>query len=122
MPRRKKKPGFVPLSVALLLATGAALLFLGGELWKLGRSDSGRILLAARFGLGDPARVTQIVGREIRLNGNVHVVAGVLPADFAFLRNDIDVWLPTQFTAKEKSDAKRSRPRDRGGSASAASA
>jgi predicted permease len=55
-----------------------------------------------RFG-GDAA----IVGREIRLNGNVHQVAGVLPQHFTFLWNDIDVYLPTQFTAVEKSDARR---------------
>lgn len=52
---------------------------------------------------GDPA----VVGREVRLNGNVHVVAGVLPKDFMFLWNDIDVWLPTTFTAREKSDQGR---------------
>jgi predicted permease len=51
----------------------------------------------------DPA----VVGREIRLNGNVHVVAGVLPKDFTFLWSDVDVWLPTQFTAVEKSDERR---------------
>ena len=51
----------------------------------------------------DPA----VVGREIRLNGNPHVVAGVLPKDFTFLWNDIDVWLPTMFTAREKSDEGR---------------
>jgi predicted permease len=45
-----------------------------------------------------------IVGREMRLNGNVHVIAGVLPSTFTVLWNDIDVWLPTQFTAAEKSD------------------
>src|SRR6188508_378017 len=39
---------------------------------------------------GDPA----IVGREIRLSGDVYVVAGVLPAEFTFLKNDVDVWLP----------------------------
>lgn len=49
---------------------------------------------------GDPA----IVGREIRLSGDVYVVAGVLPAEFTFLRNDVDVWLPTRFTTQEKSD------------------
>lgn len=48
-----------------------------------------------------------IVGREIRLNGEVHVVAGVLPATFTFLRNDVDVWLPTRFTARDKSDEAR---------------
>ena len=77
MPRRKKKAGFVPLRFALALAAGAALLFVGGELWKLGRSDSGRVLLAARFGLGDPARVTQIMGREVRRG----LLAAGVPAD-----------------------------------------
>ncbi len=59
----------------------------------------GHAIWQQRYG-GDPA----IVGQEIRLNGDVHQVAGVLPADFTFLWNDIDVWLPTRFTAREKSD------------------
>lgn len=62
-----------------------------------------RVLLAhgfwqRRFG-GDPS----VVGREVRLNGNVHIVAGVLPPSFTVLWNDVDVWLPTQFTARDKS-------------------
>lgn len=48
-----------------------------------------------------------IVGREVRLNGNVHTIAGVLPSSYTVLWNDIDVWLPTQFTALEKSDDSR---------------
>jgi predicted permease len=52
---------------------------------------------------GDPS----IVGREIRLSGDVYQVAGVLPADFTFLRNDVDVWLTTRFTIKDKSDDSR---------------
>lgn len=55
-----------------------------------------------KFG-GNPTAV----GQEIRLNGNVHIIAGVLPADFTVLWNDIDVWLPTRFTAREKSDDSR---------------
>lgn len=55
-----------------------------------------------KFG-ADPS----IVGREIRLSGDVHVVAGVLPPDFRFLRNDVDVWLPTRFTLEDKSDERR---------------
>jgi len=47
------------------------------------------------------------VGQEIRLNGNVHVIAGVLPPSFTVLWNDIDVWLPTRFTSDEKSDNAR---------------
>jgi predicted permease len=52
---------------------------------------------------GDPF----IAGREIRLSGDVYQVAGVLPADFVFLRDDVDVWLPTRFTVQDKSDERR---------------
>jgi predicted permease len=48
-----------------------------------------------------------IVGREIRLSGEVYQVAGVLPKEFQFLRNDVDVWLPASFTVEEKSDDSR---------------
>jgi polysaccharide deacetylase 2 family uncharacterized protein YibQ len=77
MPKRKKKSGLPSWRFALLLAAGAALLFAAAETWKLARSDSGRVLLGARFGLGDPARVTQIMGREI-LRG---LTAAGVPAD-----------------------------------------
>jgi predicted permease len=62
----------------------------------------GHAIWQRRFN-GDPA----IVGREVRLNGDVHLVAGVLPAEFTFLRNDVDVWLPTRFTTQDKSDDSR---------------
>ena len=75
-PKRKKKSRLPSLRTVILLAAGAALLFLGGEVWKLWRSDSGRVLLAARFGIGDRARLTQIVGREIRRG---LLAAGVAP-------------------------------------------
>lgn len=82
---------------------------------------AGSLLTDADAGEGAPRRVLlshslwqqkfggslSAVGDEIRLNGNVHVIAGVLPADFTVLWNDIDVWLPTQFTANEKSDNSR---------------
>lgn len=66
MPKRKRKSHLPSARTVILLAAGAALVFLAGEAWKLARSDSGRVLLAARFGFGDRARITQIVGREIR--------------------------------------------------------
>lgn len=66
-----------------------------------------RVLLSHSFWLQKFGGEPSVVGRELRLNGNVHIVAGVLPADFTVLWNDIDVWLPTQFTADEKSDNSR---------------
>ena len=65
MPKRKSSFP-IPSRTTLLLVAGALALFAVGEAWHLSRSDSGRILLGARFGLGDPAQVTRIVGREIR--------------------------------------------------------
>jgi len=66
MPKRKSNFSWFSLRGVILLAAAALVVFLGGEAWKLARSDSGRVLLAARLGIGDPARMTQIVGREIR--------------------------------------------------------
>ena len=76
MPKRKKSTSS-RLRAALFLLAAAALVFAAAETWKLWRSDSGRVLLAARFGIGDPARVTQIVGREIRRG----LAAAGVPAD-----------------------------------------
>ncbi len=55
-----------------------------------------------RFG-GD----AQVVGRTLRLSGQPYEVVGVMPAGFTFLWNDIDLWLPAAFTAREKSDEAR---------------
>ncbi len=64
MPKRKSESR-ISARKALLLAAAALTVFLAGEAWNLARSDAGRILLAGRLGLGDPAQVTRIVGREI---------------------------------------------------------
>jgi len=78
MPKRKnkKKSGLPSLRVVMLLAVGAAMVFLAGEAWHLAHSDSGRVLLAARLGFGDRARVRDILGREIR---RALAAAGVPP-------------------------------------------
>jgi predicted permease len=55
-----------------------------------------------RFG-GD----AQVLGRTLRLSGQPYEVVGVMPAGFTFLWNDIDLWLPASFTAREKSDESR---------------
>lgn len=47
------------------------------------------------------------VGKTLRLNGRAYDVVGVLPADFKFLWNDIEVWVPAAFTAEQKSDDSR---------------
>src|SRR6267378_7645763 len=77
MPKRKKSSASSRLGAALFLIAAAVLVFGAVETWKLWSSDSGRILLAARFGIGDPARVTQILAKEIRRG----LTAAGVPAD-----------------------------------------
>jgi putative ABC transport system permease protein len=46
-----------------------------------------------RFG-GDPG----VIGREIRLDGRVHTVVGVMPASLDFALLDEELWVPAAFT------------------------
>src|SRR5438132_6347234 len=46
-----------------------------------------------QFG-GDP----QVVGRDIRLDGQPYTVVGVMPADFVFLNPNVLLWRPLAFT------------------------
>ena len=48
-----------------------------------------------------------IVGQPLKLNGQQYTVVGILPKDFTFLWNDIELYLPLSFTAKQKADDSR---------------
>jgi len=42
-----------------------------------------------------------IIGRELLLNGEKHLVVGVAPTGFQFLKSEIDLWVPVRFTQQE---------------------
>lgn len=42
------------------------------------------------------------LGRQLRLNGQVYEVVGVMPADFEFPRKGAGVWVPIAFTAQDQ--------------------
>ena len=52
---------------------------------------------------GDPA----IVGRDVRLDGEPHRVLGVMPAEFAFPSDRIDLWKPFAPTPEQMADESR---------------
>jgi putative ABC transport system permease protein len=56
----------------------------------------------SRFG-ADP----QLVGRDVRLNGESYRVVGILPADFDLPSRDVAALLPFAFTAQQMSDQGR---------------
>jgi predicted permease len=50
---------------------------------------------------------TSIVGRDIILNNERHVVIGVMPRGFQFLESYVGLWLPAAFTSEELTNRAR---------------
>jgi putative ABC transport system permease protein len=44
---------------------------------------------------------SRVVGRAIKLDGLTHTIVGVVPADFRFPDENVSVWVPGRFTARE---------------------
>jgi predicted permease len=59
-------------------------------------------LWQSAFG-GDP----QIVGKDIRLDGQPYTIVGVMPREFTFIERDTLLWTPLAFTAEQKADSSR---------------
>jgi len=84
-------------------------------------AHAGRVILEEDGEVGNAAKVVvsynfwqrryggdlAIVGRDIRLDGTPYRVVGILARQFAFLWDDIDLWLPAAFNADQRLDASR---------------
>jgi len=44
----------------------------------------------------------QIIGRDVRVDGQPYTVVGVMPRSFSFIRNDVMLWRPLAFTEQRK--------------------
>jgi len=53
------------------------------------------------------AAAPDIVGRDLRLNGEPYRVVGVMPAGFAFPNRETELWVPFAFTPEQMSDEER---------------
>jgi len=47
------------------------------------------------------------LGRDLRINGILYTVAGVMPVGFRFLDPEVEFWTPVAFTAADRSDERR---------------
>ncbi len=66
-----------------------------------------KVLLSYGFWQKTFGGTRSVVGQSIRLNGTPYEVIGVLPADYTFLENDVDIYLPAAFTPDDRSDDRR---------------
>ena len=64
----------------------------------------GTLLLSYALWQGAFAGDPDVVGRKVRLDGETHVVVGVMPADFAFPNRDTQFWRPMRFAPQEFED------------------
>jgi predicted permease len=66
-----------------------------------------KVLLSYGFWQRKFGGAPSVMGSKIRLNGTVFDVIGVLPSDFTFLQNDLDVFTPAAFGPDDKADDNR---------------
>ena len=68
-----------------------------GEIGSENKVLLSHALWQSAFG-GDP----QVIGRDIRVDGQPCAVVGILPRSFSFLRDDVMLWRPLAFTPQRK--------------------
>jgi hypothetical protein len=64
-------------------------------------------VLTHSFAARQPGGVDGVVGRDLRLNDERHVVVGVLPEGFHFMNPEVAVWVPLAFTDQQRSENAR---------------
>jgi predicted permease len=69
--------------------------------------DEQQVVVSYAFWQGQLGGVTDVIGRELRLDGRPYDIVGVMPADFRFVRDDSWFWVPAVFDALERSDERR---------------
>lgn len=81
-----------------------------GRVFDAGDGEVGKnqkALLSYSFWQRKMAGRDDAVGKQIRLNGQQIEVVGVLPKEFTFLQDDVDLYTPVAFAPADKGDDRR---------------
>ena len=77
---------------------------------RRGRRESAstrRCCSATACGSGMFAGRDDAVGQTLRVNGVIFTVVGVMPADFRFVSDEVQLWTPAAFSPEDRSDDRR---------------
>jgi len=66
-----------------------------------------KVVLGYSFWQSQYGSDPQVIGRDLRLDGQPYTIVGVMPAGFVFVNDNILLWRPLAFTAEQKSDQSR---------------
>ena len=69
--------------------------------------QNAKVLLTYGFWRSRMAGREGVVGETIQLSGQPYEIVGVLPAEFSFLQNDVDLFTPAAFLPADKTDGRR---------------
>lgn len=64
-------------------------------------------IVSQAFAEKQPEGIDGIIGKQLQLNDELHIVVGVMPATFSFLSPEVRVFTPLAFTAQERSEEAR---------------
>jgi len=94
-------PSFFPL-VGVPARLGRTFTNEEGETGHDRKAVLSHALWQSQFG-GD----AQVLGKDVRIDGQPYAVVGVMQRDFTFVDPDVMLWAPLAFTAEQKSDSSR---------------
>src|SRR5580765_6577986 len=66
-----------------------------------------KLILSYAFWQSQFGGAPDAIGKDIRLDGQMYTVVGIMPKGFYFLNPDVMLWRPLAFTAQQKSDEQR---------------
>jgi putative ABC transport system permease protein len=72
---------------------------------EIGHDD--KVVLSYPFWQERYAGDLRVLGRQLRLDGRPFTIVGVMPKAFIFIVDDVRLWTPLAFTARQKSDENR---------------
>jgi predicted permease len=81
-----------------------------GRIFTEAEGEDGKdheVILSYGFWQKEFGGARDVVGQTTHLSGEPYTIVGVLPAGFKYLDDDIDIYGPASFTAKQKSDDSR---------------